>query len=391
MSNCGCLDTSLPIGPKGDPGEQGEQGIQGIQGEQGDPGTNGIDGADGPPGDPVTMSSFGVTPNADGGTISSSLLTLQPASELFPGGVSTGTQKFSGQKTFTIVPGEMIMSSNGLGIGTIPSAHTFINTLKTFTTPLLANETDTSLSILTVADYSGANNVVSNTAAITATTRVIGSFTPSTTYGVSFLTVNQVAGTLLKSIGTRSGHAAGGSAVTSTNINIDFLNLTFTTKTASAIQSTISTQYNYYSSTPFVGEEGGVAADLEIGTIYGYYVENFRTSSRVPIIRNDASTKNNATITGNAWQFYAEGANATNIASYIGNKIGIGFTSNPTLNSQIHALVHIGAGSSDTAQIKLEVSSTPSAPMDGQIWFESNANTGLKMRVNGVTKTITLS
>jgi hypothetical protein len=48
----------------------------------------------------VTTGAFGSAPNADGGTIASNVLTLQPASALFPGGVTTGTQTFAGVKTF---------------------------------------------------------------------------------------------------------------------------------------------------------------------------------------------------------------------------------------------------------------------------------------------------
>jgi hypothetical protein len=40
--------------------------------------------------------------------------------------------------------------------------------------------------------------------------------------------------------------------------------------------------------------------------------------------------------------------------------------------------------------MKLEVGPAPSAPNDGDIWLESNTNTGLKIRINGITKTITL-
>ena len=40
--------------------------------------------------------------------------------------------------------------------------------------------------------------------------------------------------------------------------------------------------------------------------------------------------------------------------------------------------------------INLPVSSAPSSPADGDIWREDNTNTGLKIRVNGVTKTFSL-
>ncbi len=43
------------------------------------------------------------------------------------------------------------------------------------------------------------------------------------------------------------------------------------------------------------------------------------------------------------------------------------------------------------AQLNLPVSVAPTTPVDGDIWRESNTNTGLKIRVAGVTKIITLS
>jgi len=43
------------------------------------------------------------------------------------------------------------------------------------------------------------------------------------------------------------------------------------------------------------------------------------------------------------------------------------------------------------AAFNLPTGTAPSAPVDGDVWREDNTNTGLKIRVNGVTKTITLS
>jgi hypothetical protein len=47
-----------------------------------------------------TIANFGSTPNAAGGTISGSTLTLQPANYTSPGGVSMTTQYFAGIKNF---------------------------------------------------------------------------------------------------------------------------------------------------------------------------------------------------------------------------------------------------------------------------------------------------
>jgi hypothetical protein len=49
----------------------------------------------------VSFTTFGSTPSNNGGGISSGVITLQPADATHPGGVSTTTQTFAGDKTFT--------------------------------------------------------------------------------------------------------------------------------------------------------------------------------------------------------------------------------------------------------------------------------------------------
>lgn len=49
----------------------------------------------------ISLAGFGSTPNAQGASLSGQQLNLQPASDTQPGGVSTTTQSFAGNKTFT--------------------------------------------------------------------------------------------------------------------------------------------------------------------------------------------------------------------------------------------------------------------------------------------------
>ena len=49
----------------------------------------------------ISLGAFGSTPNADGLSLSSNTLTMQPADGTNPGGVSTTTQTIAGAKTFT--------------------------------------------------------------------------------------------------------------------------------------------------------------------------------------------------------------------------------------------------------------------------------------------------
>ena len=50
---------------------------------------------------PVTVAAVGSTPNANGLTLTTQALNLQPANASFPGVVTTGTQTFAGAKTFS--------------------------------------------------------------------------------------------------------------------------------------------------------------------------------------------------------------------------------------------------------------------------------------------------
>ena len=72
------------------------------------------------------------------------------------------------------------------------------------------------------------------------------------------------------------------------------------------------------------------------------------------------------------------------ITAQTNGKIGIGVVS-PTAN------LHIAASTTAAALMRLEVGVAPDSPNDGDIWLESNTDTGLKIRISGVTKTITLS
>jgi hypothetical protein len=48
----------------------------------------------------VSFGTFGSSPNSDGGSISSGVITLQPADDTHPGGISTSAQNIPGSKTF---------------------------------------------------------------------------------------------------------------------------------------------------------------------------------------------------------------------------------------------------------------------------------------------------
>lgn len=53
--------------------------------------------------------------------------------------------------------------------------------------------------------------------------------------------------------------------------------------------------------------------------------------------------------------------------------------------------ISFSATSTSLASMNLPTGSAPTSPVDGDVWREDNTNTGLKVRINGVTKTITVT
>jgi len=67
----------------------------------------------------VTLGAFGSTPNANGASLSTQAITLQPADGTYPGGVSTAAQTFAGTKTFSNIISPTIYNTNGTGASDI--------------------------------------------------------------------------------------------------------------------------------------------------------------------------------------------------------------------------------------------------------------------------------
>ena len=73
--------------------------------------------------------------------------------------------------------------------------------------------------------------------------------------------------------------------------------------------------------------------------------------------------------------------------------IGIEAVSSVNIQAPLVSIYNLSlpASISSRPSLHIDVGTTPSSPADGDMWLESNTNTGLKIRINGVTKTITLS
>jgi hypothetical protein len=57
----------------------------------------------------------------------------------------------------------------------------------------------------------------------------------------------------------------------------------------------------------------------------------------------------------------------------------------------VASFLTLAVGTTAASQMNLPVSAAPTAPVDGDVWREDNTDTGLKIRINGVTKTITVA
>lgn len=86
-----------------EPGSVGATGARGATGPTGPAGSNGVTGptgATGAGGGIATLSAIGAVPNANGATITGTVINLQPANATFGGVVTTTAQPFAGVKTF---------------------------------------------------------------------------------------------------------------------------------------------------------------------------------------------------------------------------------------------------------------------------------------------------
>lgn len=130
----------------------------------------------------VTLTAFGSSPNANGASISGQAITLQPANATNPGGVSTTTQSFGGNKTFTgslRSNTSLILEDPGAGTNTITIQSPTLSAGYTLTLPV---DDGTTGQILTTdgsgvlswtTSTSGANTALSNLASVAINTSLL--------------------------------------------------------------------------------------------------------------------------------------------------------------------------------------------------------------------------
>ena len=115
---------------------------------------------------------------------------------------------------------------------------------------------------------------------------------------------------------------------------------------------------------------------------------NFRTSATNRWLIN--SSGHFTTALDNTYDIGASGATRPRDL-FIGRNFTLSGTQGIQTTASSTTFLVLAAGVAGASQMRLVQGVAPSAPVDGDIWREDNTNTGLKIRVNGVTKTITLS
>lgn len=98
----GATGATGTAGSNGATGSTGPTGLAGSTGPTGSVGATGPTGATGATGSVTALAAFGSSSNANGLTLVSTTLNMEPASVSFPGGVSTTTQTFAGTKTIAL-------------------------------------------------------------------------------------------------------------------------------------------------------------------------------------------------------------------------------------------------------------------------------------------------
>jgi hypothetical protein len=193
------------------------------------------------------------------------------------------------------------------------------------------------------------------------------SFLPPAAGGTGVGTSTGTGSVVLSASPTFTGTALFASLQTSNQLTVAYNNANAT------IDSSVGTGFAYFQ---LVGGTSG-------GTHRGRFgVEN--TTGGALFTGSTASAVVLGSVDALPVQIFANNAKVIDIAS---GGVGTGIN----VAASTSAILALGAGSSARSEIRLAVGGPPTSPVDGDIWFESNTNTGLKVRIAGVTKSVTVA
>ena len=148
----------------------------------------------------------------------------------------------------------------------------------------------------------------------------------------------------------------------------------------------VRTSFQSGALTNIIGGSGGVAYSLATASTALYNVSNSYSIGLRAMASNTNEFFSGSTTTGTFdhdgnWVL---GAGSSSAHTFNG-RVGVGGASSST------TFMNLVAGTTAKSPMRLVQGVAPTSPVDGDIWREDNTDTGLKIRINGVTKTISVS
>lgn len=283
----------------------------------------------------------------------------------------------------------------------IKTLNTTWSGVQTLTTPVLGAATGTSLAL-------GGATLGSNALAVTGTTLLNAGLTITqgtanasvlTSTGYSLTGSSTVSAASIAGTWNTTGVATAFSvAITNTASGTGSLLASFTTSDAGAFQFDKGGEILIGSSgtlgkrTGLAGVHGTTGGSLHFGSHNGAaYLGNTNAFGASALINNNKF----ATRKDMNWSWSSDFTSyGTTDTGFARNAAGVVEVNSGTAaayrDMKLRTLFAVGNGTSGP-NLNLTVSAAPTSPVDGDVWREDNTNTGLKIRINGVTKTVTVS
>jgi hypothetical protein len=167
---------------------------------------------------------------------------------------------------------------------------------------------------------------------------------------------------------TGGGGAIGYGAMIDGTVQSDITSSAFMYRAYPSTQAATFTLTNLYG---FNSSQNSLGAGTTITNQYGYWCDALSWGTNIYGYYGVVAASTNR------WNLYMAGT----AQNYLAGNTGIGVAAKTT------AELSLGAGTTAQAQINLASSTAPTSPQDGDIWFDG---TNLKIRVGGVTKTVTI-
>jgi hypothetical protein len=303
-------------------------------------------------------------------------LTHPFVSALADGGNATLVQpsNWNAEHTITMATAKVLgRATTGTGaveeLSTTGSGSVVLATSPTLVTPVLGVATATSVNGLT----------------ITTTT---GTFTLTNGKTLTVSNTLTLAGTDASTLNIGTGGTLGTAALKNTGTSGDAVPLLNGVNTWSAANlfNTTTTTFQASAGLNLQLTGTGTTGGSDAGGVYAALTFNATGNRQVWFGGTDANLYGlNIVSNSSSVEIYGRKVDGSGAALAIFDGCGIGTTQSST------TFLNLAAGTTAKSALRFVQGAAPTSPVDGDMWREDNTNTGLKVRINGVTKTITVS